>query len=83
MNYFLHPSKESTLSKKSLIEKGILEGSDFKILESELLKKSLSRNLAEKENTEISYLLIKKRYPHFDQEQILAHYQLLQNFCGL
>ncbi|MGZ3787040.1 MAG: hypothetical protein ACXVLQ_00875 [Bacteriovorax sp.] len=82
----LHPfiqSAENRSSKRSLLEKGIIQKSDLKILKGDLLLNSLPENPEEKEQVEIAYLLIQKKFPHFDQEQIHAHYELLKEYCGM
>ncbi|MFA6236278.1 MAG: hypothetical protein WC635_03035 [Bacteriovorax sp.] len=35
----------------------------------------------ESRQIELSYALIKKKYPHFNKQQILTHYQLLKDNC--
>ncbi len=56
---------------------------DRTFLKSDLLSNSLPKNPAEKEQTEMSYLLIKKKFPHFEDEQVLAHFELLKSSCGI
>ena len=80
---FLQSPSNEVLTKKALIEKGIINEQDLKILAEDSLKNSLPDNAAEKEQMEMSYLLIKKQVPHFNQEQILTHYQLLKESCGV
>lgn len=76
-------SSEVPLNKKMLVKKGIIRESDLKLLEQKLILASLPDKSEEIKQMEVSYLLIKKKYPHFEEEQIIAHYQLLRNFCGM
>jgi hypothetical protein len=81
--FFKSDVNDALMDKIGLIEKGIIHEGDLKILRGKFLINSLPQNNEELKQIEVSYLLIKKQYPHFDEEQILSHYQLLKNFCGM
>ncbi|MBC7714670.1 MAG: hypothetical protein H7177_15095 [Rhizobacter sp.] len=70
-------SKEDLLSKKVILQK------DLKFLDGSVIAKSLSDNPNDREQMEISYLLIKKQYPDFSEEQVVSHYELLKVYCGM
>ena len=70
-------SHESKSTKESFSE------AERAFLKNEILVNSLPKDSSEKEQIEISYLLIKKKFPHFDEEQVLAHFELLKNSCGI
>lgn len=80
---FLLDKFDSSIDLKSLLEKGLIKENDLKILEGKLIRDSLALNPKDSNEMQVSYLLIKKRYPHFGEEQILGHYELLTQFCGL
>lgn len=80
---FLKDNRESALDIKSLLEKGLIKEKDLKFLEGKLIQDSLSSNQEDSKEMQLSYLLIKKKFPYFDEEQVLSHYQLLTQFCGL
>ncbi|MBC7429115.1 MAG: hypothetical protein H7336_10915 [Bacteriovorax sp.] len=77
-------NNEVTAVKKSdLLNKNIILQKDLKFLEGSIISKTFSDNSAERGQMEISYLLIKKQYPDFSEEQVIDHYQLLKVYCGM
>lgn len=64
-----------------LVKKGIISESDLKLLNETEIHNTLRPDGNDERSMEISYLLIKKQYPHFSNEQILAHYQLYKTSC--
>lgn len=79
----LYSKSGDGLSQKQLLDKGILDRKDLSILKGSILSQSLPTDLKDKEQVEISYLLIKKQFPHFEEEQILAHFEMLKSYCGI
>ena len=76
-------NRPDLINKSRLIEMGIIRKEDLKILEGKLIIDSLTISETDIKQTAVSYLLIKKKFPHFEEEQILTHYQLLKETCGL
>jgi hypothetical protein len=70
-------------SKKKLLASGVLRPIDLEVLDHESIKNFLSQSSVDKENVELSILLIKKRFAHFEDDQLIANYQLLTKYCGI
>lgn len=81
MGSFIGKSKNE--NKEDLLNNKVIRQEDLKFLDSHLFADSLSDQGADRESVEVSYLLIKKKFPHFDEEQVLGHYQLLKTYCGI
>lgn len=73
----------SSITKSDLLKKDFISQKDLKFLEGSVISKTFSENSVEREQMEISYLLIKKQYPDFAEEQVVDHYQLLKVYCGM
>jgi hypothetical protein len=86
VGYFMEiPGKliGTSISKEELLNKNVIEVADLEILEWPLLKAELLKKPDEAAKLEVNFILIKKQYNHFTEEQIIKHYRLLEEFCGM
>lgn len=74
---------QSNITKEDLILKKIINEREIDFLQNKVIANELAKNQDNRQHIEVSFLLIKKKYQHFDEEQIVKHYHLLEDYCGM
>ena len=79
---FEKSNSNSKITLFKLEQQGKISLDDLSILEDELIKNAIKEN-PNPDQFKTSLVLIKKKYAHFESEQLLKHYQFLEKHCGL
>ncbi len=85
VGYFInsHNSPADSITKEELLSRNLIAESDLALLRSPMLANELMSDPKNKTRMEVSFLLIKKQYKHFEADQVLSHYHLLESYCGI
>ena len=82
--YFKYKESEDSKFNKldHLLRINRVSHKDAHIL-NDLVIKNFIESSSDQESVKASLVLIKNKYQHFDNEQIIKHFKFLENYCGI